>query len=113
MEEANYSKREHDSFRAENKQQHETVMAFLRKLDENSKVDREKVAEICQVVAENSEQISDLIKDGEKYSGSFELVQDVAKFSKVTKWIFYFILGSGALYSTIKVIVVDTFLINK
>ena len=81
MEEPNYSKREHDAFRAENKHQHETVMATLEEIKKAANLNNTVVEKLCRVVSDNSGGITQL------WQANAELkVQNEAN-SKATKLI--------------------------
>jgi hypothetical protein len=79
MEEPNYTKREHDAFRAENKQQHETVMAYLQKIENAATLNNKVVADLCDIVSKNSGGITQL------WQANTELKKQMEANSKATK----------------------------
>jgi hypothetical protein len=79
MTEAPYTKREQDLFRAENKQQHETVMAYLQKIEQAATLNNKVVENLCDIVSKNSGGITQL------WDANKELKKQMEANSKATK----------------------------
>jgi hypothetical protein len=97
MQEPNYTKREHDAFRAENRLQHETVMNFLEELRGEIKLDKDLTTKLYTVVSDNSGAIAELQK-------AHKLIKDITTVWTAGKWFVYFIIGTSALIVSIKTI---------
>lgn len=106
MEEQNYTKREHDIFREENKRQYESVMFSLKELKselklefksirEDMKSDRDIVGELYEDLKKNAVIIAEFKKAN-------DIIKNFSGFSTITRFLFYVIIGVGTLWATIK-----------
>lgn len=108
MEEPNYSKREQDLFRAENKDQFERLMAAinsmktshenkLNKIEATQGVDHKTLEMLCVTVSDNSGSITELWK-------AHKLIEDITTVYKSLKWFIYFVIGISSLIVALKII---------
>ncbi len=93
--ESAYSKREQDEWRNE-----------VRELfaDQNKKLEKydHTISLLSKVSSTNSGLIVGLQKGLEEQKEATQVITDIKSFAGITKWITYFIIGAGALYSAVK-----------
>ncbi len=114
--EANYSKREHDAFRAENKRQYESIISTQQaqhdammeaigelkqqntEIKQTATLNNKVVSDLCRVVSNNSGDITEL-------QTAHRLIKDITTVWTAGKWFVYFIIGTSALIVAIKTII--------
>lgn len=105
MEEPNYTKREHDAFRAENKQQHETVMAFLAEIKREATLNNKVVGDLCKVVSDNSGAITVLQAQNEANSKATKIINEISTTWKWTRWVVSTVIGFMLFLISVKSII--------
>lgn len=113
--ESPYTKRELDEWRNTMTKDNELIKDSLEKINESifqkGELYAKTVQELAKITSHNSGQILALWEAQKKDQKATNLINDIASFGTVTKWIFYIIVSLGAVYSAVKLLA-SSWLIN-